>query len=518
MSAEIDLTTLLIRQLWQFSLVLLVIGAVARLVGKRHPHLGYLLWMVVLAKAITPPIWMSNLSLFHDSAIDTHSPFYRVEAAVEATIDRDSLPATPVLASPELLNASATADQRLIPTIDSDFLLNLWLAGAAGLALLAGVAIGLRWKTLGRTQVATPAALRELVAELTETVGVRRRVEVLVTSENYGPALLGLRQPTIVLPHCLVENQDWQACRPFLLHELVHLRRGDHWVAALQSLVQLLWWFHPLVWWMNRHVVEVRERCCDRETVGLLEGDSKRYANCLLEVLEAKQRLKPLYGVPGVRAGHVTTHRIQEIMTMSTNLLRQTPSWNWLIAFVVAIMVLPGLPEVQDTVASAQATQAEPPSQPRRLMYGDGKPDGKKSIAGAGEMICFELVGDTAEISAIRVHGSRYGNPQPPQEDVEITILNEDMTDTLHTELVPYSLFKRTSKPRWNQVPFKESVEVPKKFWVVLNFNAERTKGVYVSYDTSTKGEHSRVGLTDEDAKPTDFKGDWMVQVLLAKQ
>ena len=58
---------------------------------------------------------------------------------------------------------------------------------------------------------------------------------------------------------------------------------------------------------------------------------------------------------------------------------------------------------------------------------------------------------------------------------------------------------------------------MPKTFWVVLNFNAERTKGVYVSYDTSNKGEYSRIGNSAEDARKTDFAADWMVQVLMAK-
>jgi hypothetical protein len=42
---------------------------------------------------------------------------------------------------------------------------------------------------------------------------------------------------------------------------------------------------------------------------------------------------------------------------------------------------------------------------------------------------------------------------------------------------------------------------------------------VYVSYDTSTKGEYSRVGLPGEDDGPkqTDFGGDWMVQVMLSR-
>ena len=73
------------------------------------------------------------------------------------------------------------------------------------------------------------------------------------------------------------------------------------------------------------------------------------------------------------------------------------------------------------------------------------------------------------------------------------------------------------SKNRWTYLPFREPVHIPKKFSVMLNFNAEQTKGVYVSYDTSTEGEYSRVGLSEEDAKQTDFGGDWMVQVLLAE-
>jgi hypothetical protein len=66
---------------------------------------------------------------------------------------------------------------------------------------------------------------------------------------------------------------------------------------------------------------------------------------------------------------------------------------------------------------------------------------------------------------------------------------------------------------------FDKEVELPEKFWVALNFNAHQTKGVYLSYDTSTKGEYSRVGLAgdEDDPKETDFGGDWMVQVMLAR-
>jgi hypothetical protein len=52
---------------------------------------------------------------------------------------------------------------------------------------------------------------------------------------------------------------------------------------------------------------------------------------------------------------------------------------------------------------------------------------------------------------------------------------------------------------------------------VALDFRAQQTKGVYVSYDTSTGGKFSRVGLPGMPASETDFGGDWMIQVMLAK-
>ena len=75
------------------------------------------------------------------------------------------------------------------------------------------------------------------------------------------------------------------------------------------------------------------------------------------------------------------------------------------------------------------------------------------------------------------------------------------------------------AKEAWVRVMFDKEVELPEKFWVALNFNPHQTKGVYLSYDTSTKGEYSRAGLPGDDDEPkeTDFGGDWMVQVMLAR-
>ncbi|MDQ3329079.1 MAG: hypothetical protein M3552_00265 [Planctomycetota bacterium] len=127
----------------------------------------------------------------------------------------------------------------------------------------------------------------------------------------------------------------------------------------------------------------------------------------------------------------------------------------------------------------------------RALKYHDNSADGKKSLGGSGEIIAFGLPGG-GEIAGLRVHGSRYGSPQPPKESFLFYFLNEEMDDVIAARLAPYSKFERGSE-KWVYLKFEKPVEVPENFRVAIDFRAAQTKGVYVSFDSSTTGEHSFV-------------------------
>jgi hypothetical protein len=371
-----------------------------------------------------------------------------------------------------------------------------------------------------------------LVEQISERIGLLRGGRVLQTSADFGPMVVGIRRPTIYLPEALIQRLREPQLEAMLAHELAHVRRRDTWVAALQLAAQTLWWFHPVVWWMNRQLVRERERSCDEEVVVCLQGRRAQYARSLLNVLEAKHRLEPLWGYPAVRPVELTRQRLEEIMKRKTMVHARAPRWSWMVAAALAIVVLPGarrsaVAQGSDETKSPRAAQNAPQAAvrnsrsdrpPALLSYGDGKADGKKSYGGNGHMIRFELPEGVTKVRGIRIHGSRYGVPQAPDEDIEITFLSEDREEILDSKGAPYRLFKR-GKENWVRILFDDEVELPEKFWIALNFNAHQTKGVYVSYDTSTKGEHSRVGLPgdEEEPKETDFGGDWMVQVMLSR-
>lgn len=150
------------------------------------------------------------------------------------------------------------------------------------------------------------------------------------------------------------------------------------------------------------------------------------------------------------------------------------------------------------------------------LKYHDDQPDGKQSLGGSGELIEFTRPAEQTKLAGLRIHGSRYGAAAAPEEDFLIHVLSTDRKRVLHTELAPYALFERGAE-RWVTVTFAEPVALPEHFWIALDFRAQQRKGVYVSYDTSTGGKNSRIGLPGLPAVETKFGGDWMIEAIMEK-
>jgi beta-lactamase regulating signal transducer with metallopeptidase domain len=89
----------------------------------------------------------------------------------------------------------------------------------------------------------------------------------------------------LVWPEGISEHLDDSHLNAIVAHELWHVRRRDNLVATVHMLVEALFWFHPLVWWVGAKLVEERERACDEQ---VLELGSERhvYAESILRVCE----------------------------------------------------------------------------------------------------------------------------------------------------------------------------------------------------------------------------------------
>lgn len=160
-------------------------------------------------------------------------------------------------------------------------------AWAAGLVVLTG-----RWwrqhrafrHALAHTEPLRRGRERQLVEQWQDRLGLRRPVRVMISDQLPQPGVWGVLRPTVVLPAGMAAHLKPAELEAVILHELVHVQRWDNLVATVQRLLCCLFWFHPLLWLLDRRLRVERERVCDEQVVMLL-GTSRPYARGLLKVL-----------------------------------------------------------------------------------------------------------------------------------------------------------------------------------------------------------------------------------------
>jgi bla regulator protein BlaR1 len=188
----------------------------------------------------------------------------------------------------------------------------VWLGGV----LTVLVVWGARWRQVARVvRRAVPAnGGREfdLLRRVERAMEMRAEVGLRISGESMEPGMFGIFRPVLVWPERLSERLDDAHIEAILIHELAHARRRDNLTAALHMLVEAAFWFHPLVWWMERRMVEERERACD-EAVVAMGSRPGVYADGLLKAVRFCVE-SPLTCVSGI-TGADLKDRVVQIMT-----------------------------------------------------------------------------------------------------------------------------------------------------------------------------------------------------------
>ena len=141
-----------------------------------------------------------------------------------------------------------------------------------------------------------------------------------LTAEAMSPAVCGLFRPIVLLPQSLIERLSANQLRAVLLHELIHLRRRDVWVNCAQTLLQIVYWWHPLLWFANARMRRVREEAVDDAVMFALSEEAEIYAPTLLEVAKlAFNRPLATLGLVGIlESRNALRHRIERLLNFST--------------------------------------------------------------------------------------------------------------------------------------------------------------------------------------------------------
>jgi bla regulator protein BlaR1 len=180
--------------------------------------------------------------------------------------------------------------------------------------------------------------MRRIIRTTSSTLSLDVPITVLSTSARVEPGVVGILRPVLLLPEAIRERLTEKQFTAILAHEMCHVRRRDNLAALLHIIVETIFWFHPLVWWIERRMMEERERACDDEVLRLT-NDAQTYAEGILNVCRHYVEA-PVNCVSGVGGANLKK-RIEYIMIhpMALNL---NPAWKALLALAgIAAIALP---------------------------------------------------------------------------------------------------------------------------------------------------------------------------------
>ncbi len=264
---------------------------------KNGAHVRYWLWLSASLKFLVPFALLMDLGSHLKWASAAQRIATQIAApAVSYTLEQFSRP-------------TFTDTLQPAPAAPSEI---HWMTGAIAVTWLCGfLSIALiRFRSWLRIRAAVRASNSSELSTSTP-------VEVRVSSGPSGllePGVFGGvigMHPVILLPEGITQRLTPAELKAILAHELCHVRRRDNLLAAIHMIVETVFWFYPLVWWIGSRLVAERESACDEEVLSL-GNQPDVYADAILTVCKLYVET-PLACVSGVTGASIR-RRIESIM------------------------------------------------------------------------------------------------------------------------------------------------------------------------------------------------------------
>jgi beta-lactamase regulating signal transducer with metallopeptidase domain/polyhydroxyalkanoate synthesis regulator phasin len=334
-------------------LVALALAIVALVLQRRYRAnaLANVVWVMVLLKLLTPPLVSLPL-------VEVESLVDSAEANLPHSIAAETGVLTGVVISDAAdLNLPSTisgeqglADNGGIISSQAVVSLGVVWVGVTVLLLIVSLFRIIRFHIqIHRQAKSVEPWVRQLGIQIAATLGLQKMPRIVVLPANVSPFVWWLGgQPQIFLSQVAIDQLQPTELRMVLAHEMVHIRRFDHYVRWLEWFSAAVLWWNPVMWVARQQLRATEEIACD-ETVIRLAGIAKfDYANSLLKMAEilAKSTNRPPTVASEFNSGGDLEKRLKMIISNEQLGISQGVR---MLTIVLAVCIFPvGLVYAQD--------------------------------------------------------------------------------------------------------------------------------------------------------------------------
>ncbi|WP_242833886.1 M56 family metallopeptidase [Desulfosporosinus sp. OT] len=300
----------------------------------------YYLWFVLILRLVIPFTPQSSLNVFN--FLPYHSPTTGLSQVLKEV---------PSIVIPQLTNNNPNSVQESpltgdhntnassSPTTDTygitfTTLAILWSTGVLAILfyiLLVNSSLFLKFK---KQPTCSSKDIVKLLEESKSRLKIHTKVSVVYDVGLKSPALLGWIKPKIIISPQIIDKLSPEELQYVFLHELSHLKRRDLLVNTLVTLIQVVYWFNPFIWYALHHMKQDCEIACDATALATVNPEEhKKYAQTIIELM---QLLAEPHWIPGT-IGFVSKFNARRIIMISS--FKKT-TLKWTIAALALTLVV----------------------------------------------------------------------------------------------------------------------------------------------------------------------------------
>ncbi|RUT73023.1 M56 family metallopeptidase [Ancylomarina longa] len=265
----------LLHSLWQITILGCVIWMILQFIDKDNAHLRYAisvisLGLILIASLFTFFIYISRGSNPSDNIISSNVlyKFFNTKETFSET-----------------LTWSGLKIEHYFP-----YLVKFWFLGISILSLhmlwnyIYSIKLK-RYLTYPLNQ-----KTQKLALNLMSKIGLKHNIVFKESGFVQVPSLIGYFKPVVLIPISMISGIPENQIEMIIAHELAHVRRHDYLFQFIQSILEMLFFYHPIIWWLSSVVNTEREHLCDDLAVSVC-GESLTLIKALnnMEAIRKKQ-------------------------------------------------------------------------------------------------------------------------------------------------------------------------------------------------------------------------------------
>lgn len=375
-------------------------------------------------------------------------------------------------------------------------IVGLWAVGFAFFCMRALLGLWQLQRLRRHAVCALADTWQEAFAKLTLRLGLNQKIPVWESGLVRSPMTIGWLKPVVLLPFGLVNHLSPAEVEAILAHELAHIARKDWLFNLFQAVAEIVFYYHPAVWWLSRVINRERENACDDLALSAT-SDPIAFARALVRVQEMASTAPALALAIQGRNRRPLLDRVRRILNQPpqqhSQAMEKVTATIILLAFLAFVGIranpLPNLESALDQVRDLpelffqHETNLEPDSLP--------KPKSIRKITREDENGQYEVEYRDGQLTRLSIDGKEV----PPAEFDQHQALVEEL---LHGAPVP-------PVPPLAPQPLL-GTEPPEPTTFDFGFDVPKLSGGNISIVTEDDGQGNTIIRMRHGNKTTEMK------------